>query len=222
MNRVLDAVRAGDAVFEWIPIVSGPVTLWVFADALKVAGVRVVVNAAEAQRVADVLDALLTTPKVEDLIWMQAVVRIEPHPGDVTQKTAAQHSGEIDHDVAGRAGLVCTVGKSWVLTNSLREGRAANYGWHGTGAKYPAQTIPGVKVWQPLGTAHNAEHVDYCVAPEVRVLTADMRWIAAGELEQGDEVVGFDERLTRAAKYRSSHVVRIERRMLECVEIVTD
>lgn len=147
--------------FEWHPLQVGPVRIWVFADALKVNGIRVAVTAQEAQEVADVLGALLTTPRIEDLIWQQADVRIEPHPGDVVRKTAAQHSAEIDRDLAGRTGLIVTCGKSWVLTNALRPGRAANYGWHGTAAAYPSATIPGIKVWQPLGTAHNAAHRDY-------------------------------------------------------------
>lgn len=147
--------------FTWVSIFSGPVKFWVFGDALKVNGIRVAVSAREAQEVADVLDALLTTPKIEDLIWMHADVRIEPHPGDVVKKRAVDHSREIDHDLGERAGLLATVGKSWVLSNKLKDTVAANYGWHGSAAKYPSQTIPGIKVWQPLGFAHNAEHRDY-------------------------------------------------------------
>lgn len=147
--------------FEWYPLQVGPVRIWVFADALKVNHIRVAVTAQEAQEVADVLGALLPTPRIEDLTWQQAEVRIEPHPGDVVRKTAAQHSAEIDRDLGGRTGLVVTVGKSWVLTNSLRAGRAANYGWHGTAAPYPSVSIPGIKVWQPVGTEHNAAHRDY-------------------------------------------------------------
>lgn len=161
-ERAVDALAGGPTVsFEWHAIVAGPIRLWVFADALKVNGIRVAVSAREAQEVADMLDAMLTTPRIEDLIWMQADVRIEPHPGNVTTKKALDHSREIDHDLAGRTGLIATVGKSWVLSNQLTERRAANYGWHGTGAKYASQTIPGIKVWQPLGTAHNADHRDY-------------------------------------------------------------
>lgn len=161
-ERAIGAL-AGDPLvkYNWVPIFAGPIKIWVLEDALRVNGVRVAVSAREAQEVADVLDALLTTPKVEDLIWMRAEVRLEPHPGDVVKKKPIDHSREIDRDLGDRVGLVATVGKSWVLSNRLKDGTAANYGWHGTGAKYPSQTIPGIKVWQPLGFAHNPEHRDY-------------------------------------------------------------
>lgn len=32
----------------------------------------------------------------------------------------------------------------------------------------------------------------YCVPPESRVLTADLRWVPAGDLTVGDELIGFD------------------------------
>jgi hypothetical protein len=50
------------------------------------------------------------------------------------------------------------LGKDWVLTNRLLEqpGKrmAANYGW------FDAHAPNGV-LWQPVGLAHNDEHVDY-------------------------------------------------------------
>lgn len=33
----------------------------------------------------------------------------------------------------------------------------------------------------------------YCPIPEERILTADLRWVAAGDLRVGDELFGFDE-----------------------------
>lgn len=33
----------------------------------------------------------------------------------------------------------------------------------------------------------------YCVSPETRVLTSDLTWIAAGDLQEGDVLLGFDE-----------------------------
>ncbi len=32
-----------------------------------------------------------------------------------------------------------------------------------------------------------------CVGPETKVLTADLRWVEAGSLQEGDELAGFDE-----------------------------
>ena len=34
---------------------------------------------------------------------------------------------------------------------------------------------------------------EYCVGPETLVLTADLRWIPAGDLKMGDVLIGFDE-----------------------------
>jgi hypothetical protein len=33
----------------------------------------------------------------------------------------------------------------------------------------------------------------YCVAPETRVLTDDLQWIAVGDMDEGDRLLGFDE-----------------------------
>lgn len=43
---------------------------------------------------------------------------------------------------------------------------------------------------------------DYCVVPETRVLTADLRWVPAGELQAGDEIVGFDDERERGQRRR--------------------
>lgn len=44
-------------------------------------------------------------------------------------------------------------------------------------------------------TCRFAGHVQrfYCPTPDQRVLTADLRWIPAGDLKKGDSLVGFDE-----------------------------
>lgn len=34
---------------------------------------------------------------------------------------------------------------------------------------------------------------EWCVAPETRVLTSDLRWVEAGSLSEGDELIAFDE-----------------------------
>lgn len=158
---VLEAIRTGRAVYDWAPLDVERVRLWVFSDALKVDGVRVNVTAEEAQRAADLLGACLTTPRIEDLIWQRAAVRIPAFPGDVTRKTAAEHSAEIDAAIGGRPGLVATVGKSWVLSNRLSPLAACNYGWHTSAAPYRAATLAGVSVWQQPGYRHNPRHRDY-------------------------------------------------------------
>lgn len=41
-----------------------------------------------------------------------------------------------------------------------------------------------------------------CVAPETRLLTADLRWVRADSLEEGDKLVGFDEEPRKKADHR--------------------
>jgi peptidoglycan hydrolase-like protein with peptidoglycan-binding domain len=161
MTAVIEATRQGRLVYDWVPIDVGSIRIWVMADAAQVDGVRVTVTATEAQQVADLIGAILPTPKIEDIIWQRSPVRIPPFPGEVTRRTAAQHSADIDRAIAGRTGmLVATVGKSWCLSNRLLPDRAMNYGWHG-GSTGPSVSLPGVKVWQTPGLRHNPHHVDY-------------------------------------------------------------
>lgn len=170
---ILLAIREGRAEWHWATVKSGPVTLSVFADALKVDGVRVSVSARTAQTVADNLGCILTTPLIEDLIYQQAEVRIPPFPGEVTERLAKDHSADIDKMLARGAKsiqpetLIATVGKSWVLSNKATADRAVNYGWHcerwrgGTVPVSRAFHATDVQVIQPPSTAHNLEHVDY-------------------------------------------------------------
>lgn len=185
---VLDHVRAGKYEIDWVPIKSmnedDEVTLWVSADALKVEGVRVNVTAETQQRVADVLGAMLLTPKIADLVWLQADLVVPPFPRQITSSTEAmvEHSRKIDNAVEALGGappgtLVSTVGKHWVVDNLLTHksvGTAMNYGWHFFGPSY--QGIKGEPVAslekdpktgmyyqliQGRGTRHDMHHVDY-------------------------------------------------------------
>lgn len=134
------------------------------SDALRIDGVRVNVSHATAQRIADVLGCVLPTSKISDLIHASASVVLQPKLGapDSTMASTArmlQHSRLVDVDLRGRidgGGHVSTVGKDWVNTARLvgRPDRAANYGWHDPAA-------PNGKVWQPVGLAHDRDHVDY-------------------------------------------------------------
>lgn len=140
-------------------------------DALTILGVRFDVTAEGAQRIADQLHAILPTPRVLQLIWEQADVRLKPCtlPADAAMASTArmiEHSSCVDRRIAGRKGLVANVGKYWVLTNRLAEKRnvAANYGWFVKGQR-PIQTV---------GTRHDTAHTDYSqvlrlIKPTIRV-----------------------------------------------------
>lgn len=64
--------------------------------------------------------------------------------------------------------IVQTVGKHWILTNKIvGTGKAANYSWYFKGATFGGQkfeasvSLPGQRVIQGIGTAHDASHSDY-------------------------------------------------------------
>lgn len=177
---ILEAIAASECEYHWADITSGPVVLRVFADALKWKGVRVPVSHTTTVKAAELLHAHPTTAVIEDLVFQQASVKLEPFTFDPAHfnisawSTAEKHSKKIDEAIEAatmaereeeearlkmclrlRPRLVATVGKSWV---SSSQGGAVNYGWHG--GIYNAVT-PGLKVWQPPGRAHNAEHYDY-------------------------------------------------------------
>ena len=180
---ILAQVQAGNYTAVSAPITSEipghTASFNVMADALKVNGVRVNLSAAGQQRVADALNCLLLTPKLADLIWYQRVVTLPPFPRSATQhdlqvmgtvERMIWHSQKIDSALAalggaGAGGLICTVGKHWVIDDALlaHPNKAENYGWHNT------QTGPGCvtresttcRVIQDPGWAHNALHADY-------------------------------------------------------------
>jgi hypothetical protein len=168
---------AGGAVDPptWTTIVSNyqgrRAEIEVTTDALTILGVRFDVTAEGAQRIADRLHAILPTPRILQLIWEQADVRLTPCtlPSDAEMASTArmiEHSKCVDQRIAGRKGLIVNVGKHWVLTNRISEKRnlAANYGWFMKGRR-PIQTV---------GTRHDTAHTDYSqvlrlVKPSMRV-----------------------------------------------------
>ncbi|HSU41866.1 MAG TPA: hypothetical protein VLJ38_19940, partial [Polyangiaceae bacterium] len=130
----------------------------VSSDALTILGVRIDVTAEGAQRIADALGTILPTPRILQLIWEQADVRLDPcnsNPDATMASTARmlQHSECVDQRIAGRKGMVANEGKHWVLSNRIagKANIAANYGWFVKGRR-PIQTV---------GTRHDTAHTDY-------------------------------------------------------------
>jgi hypothetical protein len=160
---------------EWGTIVSTQrgheARFTVFCDALKIAGVRVNASDRLQRRIAEMLGCSLLTPKLADLIWCQRAVTLKPHPMKISSSTAAmiQHSERIDHALAAhKGGLVCTVGKHWVIDHPrwTIPGRAINYGWHFEGSSFEGikgeLAATGVcRVIQGRGRRHDPSHVDY-------------------------------------------------------------
>jgi len=77
-----------------------------------------------------------------------------------------------------------------------------------------------------LGVTYEDLTGDYCVAPETRVLRADLRWVMAEDLVVGDTLVAFDEQAPggrgQRRKWRKATVERAARRDLPRRQIVTD
>lgn len=180
---IIDDVKAGLAVFDWATITSEhkghTLTIHVFRDAMKLPAetptgkrlVRRMVTAIDTQQVADYLFCMMMTPKMEDLVALQAAVSIMPMTridNDICANSKEwRHSDIVEQAIGGRTGLVNTVGKSWVLTNYLADPKplpygartACNYGWVNRSEGHLAVTQP-LHAWQPPAYRHNDEHKD--------------------------------------------------------------
>lgn len=207
-NRaILDAVNAGKGQIQWALVtasIPGHTAVFrVFADSLRIDGLRVNVSAALQQRILDRYKCLSLTPHLLDLMWAQREVTLHPFPQPITSDTSAMiaHSRKIDEALEALGnppGLVSTVGKIWALTNTLvtKPGRAVNAGWHFEGNDF--QGIKGevnpsllkdkrgqyVRMIQGPGSAHDYTHDDYsqillgvhreCIVDNEPALTADV------------------------------------------------
>lgn len=184
---ILAAVQAGNYSVSWATIASaatGPsgtthnATFRVFADALKIGGVRITVSAYLQQTLADMLGCSLLTAKLMDLIFSQRDLTLLPHtqvPDStmVSTKIMVAQSQWIDAQIpSDTRGIIQTLGKSWLIDNLFvtqpaTAGKAINYGWHMTsstfqGTTWPKSvTLPNVYTIQNRGWAHAPQEVDY-------------------------------------------------------------
>ena len=62
---------------------------------------------------------------------------------------------------------------------------------------------------------------EYCTAAETRVLTADLRWVPAGDVQVGDRFLAFDEHATRKThrRWREATVEKAERLTRPCYRL---
>jgi len=62
-----------------------------------------------------------------------------------------------------------------------------------------------------------------CVAPETKILKSDLTWHNAGDLKEGQTLLGFDEERTSAHRHwRLSTILKISRLMLPCYRLTFD
>lgn len=142
------------------------ITLCVTPDYLALGSdrdfVRVPLGLRAATRIAEEFNMLLPTPRMVDMIYRQAALRLSPRPmtpGPQMTSTAyfVRHNATVEsqRQSAGAAAgtLISGHKKDVVLTSRLasNRGRVAIYGWH----KPNGQPI------QPLSTVHGAGYADY-------------------------------------------------------------
>jgi len=198
---IVQAVKDGRARYSWVPVTVAEgdlsLTFAIMADALRFDGmppmrwnrqiyegssqtfdgVRLCASAEELQKIADWLGAMPMTPKVLDLVTLQAgedgllfdaVVNIHGRIVAISDIHTVHEAVEKAIANAGgypeSGGVVASVGKYWVLCKRLVGGKfgmrqAINYGWYSKAA--PSRSVTGkLKLWQSMGGAHDCHHLD--------------------------------------------------------------
>lgn len=119
---------------------------------------RVPLTPMAAQKIADSFHCFLPTKKMVDLIYAQAVVKLEPVPMYAFRDSSVtmwQHHLIIEGQRKGRKGLIAGIKKDVVLSGKItrdpKPNREAIYGWH---------QLNGIPI-QPLYTGHINWWVDY-------------------------------------------------------------
>ena len=192
---IFGQVLAGNFEAEWVPLEftsnGRTIKFDVMKDALKIDGIRVNVSAELQQKLADVFNASLLTSHIADLMFINAVHRVEPCPMTIssTVDSMIKHSRMVDGKVGfNLQGLVASPGKHWILDKKLdwNTSKACNYGWHFLGTNYkgikghPAGSrqnkLNGVtiSVIQPNACAHDMKHSDYS---QICQLVSQACWI---------------------------------------------
>lgn len=120
--------------------------------------IRMPVQPATAQRIADKLGCFLSTRKISDDVYNSAVVKLEPHPLTKDRDslyTFIGHNNIIEEQRAGRTGLIAGHKKDVIITQRLfespKDDRVALYGWH----KLDGKPI------QPIYIGHVDWYLDY-------------------------------------------------------------
>jgi hypothetical protein len=105
----------GDFVLDWSPIEirneRHALTIWVSSDVLRLGNrwdsVRVPVTCRTHRAIAAELDALLPTPRISDLVWLHATVRLgvyvqAPRRTMASKSAFLRHHEQLERELAGR------------------------------------------------------------------------------------------------------------------------
>lgn len=198
---LVQLVRDGEAYYEFAPlrITRGDETLilQVFRQPLQVDGappmtwnrkaipgmtrtfngLRPPATPNELQEIADLLNCMLLTPKVLDLMWDEAGktgVRFDSITqvgGKIVAECDIHNVHEALEAAIARAGgdnggIIMSLGKYWVICNRLLTGKfgkrqAINYSWYSKSAPAHRKSVTGnARVWQQEGGAHPDDHID--------------------------------------------------------------
>jgi len=195
MAHVLVAHRDGLVAHDWAPLaVSQRLTLAVSRCAARIGDGRHRYDARTQRLAGALLGGHLLTPPLVDAIWRAAALRRHPRPlgdgrggpaPDMAHASAwRRHDAILATTAAQPDWLVASEGKDWVAA-PRRPGRAPNYGWH---------RLDG-RVWQPLGYAHDAGHVDYSqlgrwVADACSLDGQPVRWLDVLSGAHGPDLAG--------------------------------
>ena len=209
-TNVVELVQQGKGKYEWFPVelqaVGHKLEVALLRDALKFDGVpsltwdlkpvpgdsrvrdgvRLPGTAAQLQQVADLLNAVLLTPKLVDVLYLEAgkggrrissvvnvhgVIVANSHILDVhdaIEKAISDAGGD-------EGGIIDSVGKYWVLANLLLHGQhsnvevtkgvfvnmqAINYGWPTEVGGNCLGVLKLFRIWQNLADSHNYMHFD--------------------------------------------------------------
>ncbi len=231
MIDVIQLVKDGGGSFDWAYVVSeiGDTKLYIAVmrdamtfdgmpaldwhrdplavdDGVVYDGVRLPATPFELQQIADMVGGMLLTPRVIDLIWLQAGIKFdaivnngEPYGTPAFEIVADMNITDIhqliEKEIDERGGdggseIISCVGKYWCLINGLGTDAdkkmygtdtACNYGWCGDNASGPGVTA-GVKCWQRPGYKHNKDHID--PSQTIRLMYREALLVSGEGLEQ--------------------------------------
>lgn len=116
-------------------------TFFVMPDYLSVGDnddwARVPLTPMTAQKIADSLNCFLPTKKLVDVIYKNAIIKLQPQPMFIYRDSSItmwQHHLIIEGQRKNKQGLIAGIKKDVIITSKLLEAKNANkvaiYGWH--------------------------------------------------------------------------------------------